>query len=81
MRDLPVNGATFGETSVSEEGRRFLSGLLEELTDVQLADLFSGARFDKRRGPFAPKSDVEEWVRAFKARRAAIAKGPACPSL
>jgi hypothetical protein len=81
MRDLPVNGATFGETHVSEEGRRFLSGLLEELTDVQLADLFSGARFDKRRGPFAPKADVEEWVRAFKARRAAIARGPACPSL
>ena len=81
MRDLPVNGATFGETSVSEEGRRFLSGLLEELTDVQLADLFSGARFDKRRGPFAPQSGVEEWVRAFKVRRAAIAEGPACPSL
>jgi hypothetical protein len=81
MRELPVKGATFGEVRVGDEGRRFLSGLLDELTDVQLADLFSGARFDKRRGPFAPSSDVEEWVRAFKARRAAIAEGPACPPL
>jgi hypothetical protein len=81
MRDLPVKGATFGEAKVSENGRRFLSELLEELTDVQLADLFSGARFDQRRGPFASSTSVEEWVRVFKARRAAIAEGPACPSL
>jgi len=81
MRDLPVKGATFGEAKVSEDGRQFLSGLLEELTDVQLVDLFAGARFDKRRGPFAASSSVEEWVRVFKARRAAIAEGPACPPL
>jgi hypothetical protein len=80
MRDLPVHGATFSETRVSEEGRGFLSGLLGELTDVQLGDLFAGARFDRRRGPFAPSSSVEEWVHAFKVRRAAIAEGPACPS-
>jgi len=81
MRDLPVHGATFAETKVSEEGRLFLSGLLEQLTDVQLVDLFSGARFDKRRGLFAPKSSADEWARAFRARRAAIAGGPACPPL
>ena len=81
MRDLPVHGATFGETRVSEDGRQFLSGLLGELTDAQLADLFSGARFDQRRGPFASSSGVEEWVRVFKARRAAIAEGPPCPPL
>jgi len=81
MRGLPVRGATFADTRVSEDGRRFLSGLLQELTDVQLVDLFAGARFDKRRGPFAPSSSVEEWVHAFKVRRAAIADGPPCPPL
>ena len=66
---------------VSEEGRRFLSGLLEQLTDVQITDLFSGARFDKGAGHLPPVRAVDEWVRVFKARRAAIAEGPACPPL
>lgn len=52
---------------ISEEGRRFLAGLLQQLTDRQLRDLFTVARFPERRG--APTGSVEAWVEAFKAKR------------
>jgi hypothetical protein len=81
MRDLPAGGATFGSARVSEEGRLFFSRLLASLTDRQLLDLFSGARFDRRRGPLTPQWSADEWARAFKVRRDAIAQGPACPQV
>lgn len=52
---------------ISEEGRRFLAGLLQQLTDGQLRDLFTVARFPDRRG--APTGSVDAWVDAFKAKR------------
>jgi hypothetical protein len=79
MRHLPVRGATFENVQISEKGRHLLSGLLEQLTDQQLTDLFAGARVDQRRGPLDRNDPVSEWVRVFKARRSAIADGPACP--
>jgi hypothetical protein len=79
MADLPYGGGTFGPTRVSERGRRFLAGLLEQLTDAQLADLFADARFDKPRSLLDQTSAVPEWVRAFKARVRAISEGPPCP--
>jgi len=68
---------------ISEEGRAFLAGLLAELTDAQLTDLFTVARFpdrilvrphDQRRA-----ASVEEWVQAFKQKRNEIASR-SCPS-
>ena len=79
MRRLPVGGATFGTARISNDGRLFLSDLLEQLSDAQLIDLFTGARFDQRQGRFDPDTPVSEWVRVFKARRSVIAQGPACP--
>ena len=78
MEDLPVGGATFEVVQIGEEGRVFLGSLLKRLTDAQLGDLFAGARFDQRRGPWGGEP-IAEWVRVFKARRDAIAVGPACP--
>ena len=66
MSDLPYGGGTFGPTRISERGRRFLARLLGELTDAQLTDLFSGARFDKPRSAFKDTKPVSEWVRVFK---------------
>jgi len=61
---------------ISEEGRRFLADLLSQLSDRQLRDLFEGARVQLRlRSPGDPASGastVEEWVAAFKAKRAQI---------
>jgi hypothetical protein len=61
---------------ISEEGRQFLAGLLAQLSDEQLADLFDVARFTLR----APQTSsdgqarptVADWVNAFKAKRTEI---------
>ena len=54
---------------IGEDGRKFLAGLLEQLTDRQLHDLFEVARFTKR----DPLASVDDWVRVFKEKRDAIA--------
>ena len=80
MHQLPHGGATFIPSVISEPGRRFLGGLLAQLSDRQLTELFVSARFDQKRGIFAATTPVEEWVRVFKAKIAAISDGPACPA-
>jgi hypothetical protein len=67
---------TLENPSISEEGRQFLASLLNQLSDDQLRDLFRVARFDIRpRDPEQPGSGpatIDEWVGAFKAKRAQI---------
>jgi hypothetical protein len=79
MRGLPWDGATFEDATISEEGRRFLAGLLRQLRAEQVKSLFAGARFTEfvrnRSG-----ADVEAWARAFEARVAQIADRAPCPS-
>ncbi len=81
MRELPYDGATFTDVHVTEAGRRFAGKLLSELSDQQITELFSGARFDQKRGIFSASKPVSGWVRAFKAKVQAITDGPACPSV
>ena len=81
MDDLPHGGGTFGSPRVSEAGRRFLAGLLEQLTDAQLTALFTAARFDQPYGGEASRTHpVSDWVRVFRQRVKAISDGPACPA-
>jgi hypothetical protein len=80
MGGLPYDGATFAPVHISDGGRRHLGGLLSQLTDRQLADLFAGARFDRKRTLFTDVHPIEEWVRVFKVKVHAITDGPACPS-
>lgn len=59
---------------ISEGGRRFLADLLARLTDDQLRDLFTVARFADRVMP-GGKSEgtkVDQWVEAFKKKRQEI---------
>jgi hypothetical protein len=79
MQHMPYNGATFGSARISERGRRFLAGLLGALSDRQLTDLFSGARFDKPHALLTRTSPVSEWVRVFRKRVQGISEGPPCP--
>jgi hypothetical protein len=60
MEDLPHGGGTFPAARVSEEGRQFIVGLLAQLTDNQLVDLFSSARFDKQNGLLSAAAPVSE---------------------
>ncbi len=80
MQELPYNGATFSKAQVTEAGRQHLGRLLSELTDQQLTDLFTGARFDQKRGLFGAAHPVAEWVRVFRQKVRQITDGPPCPA-
>jgi hypothetical protein len=81
MAGLPYGGGTFGPTRISERGRRFLAKQLTQLSDSQLTDLFTWARFDQPRRPLMQTSPVAEWVRVFKSRTKEISDGPPCPDV
>jgi len=69
---------------ISEEGRRFDAGLMCQLSDRQIEDLFRAARaaampqYHNRDGSFKPGVDensvVQQWVQAFKQKREELAK-------
>jgi hypothetical protein len=67
---------TLGYPQISEEGRAFLARLLTQLSDQQIRDLFEVSRVTLRlRDPGKARSGfatVEEWVDAFKLKRAQI---------
>jgi len=65
------------DPQISEAGRAFLAGLLVQLSDAQLHDLFEVARVTRRSAdpsdnPDAPPATVNEWVNVFKLKRAQI---------
>jgi hypothetical protein len=66
---------SFSNPTIHEAGRAFLAGLLVQLTDAQLRDLFESARVKRRPrdpGEDSPPARVDEWVKAFKLKRAQI---------
>jgi len=65
---------SMSDPAIGEAGRQMLSTLLNQLTDAQLHDLFEVSRFTTR----DPAATVEQWVSAFKQKRAEIA-GRKCP--
>jgi hypothetical protein len=68
--DLPRSWTgTLHDPQITEAGRKFLSDLLAQLTDKQLHDLFDVARFTER----DPSATIDDWVNAFKHKRAEIA--------
>jgi hypothetical protein len=79
METLPYRGAAFGETAISEAGRRFLAQLLEQLSEAQIRDLFQGARFMDYTVNREAGHSVDDWVAAFQHRVRAIAERPPCP--
>jgi hypothetical protein len=67
---------TLKEPVISEEGRQFLADLLTQLSDEQLRDMFETARvYLRSRAPESGRSGfpaVDEWITAFKQKRAQI---------
>lgn len=67
---------TLDEPVISDEGRQFLAGLLTQLSDNQIRDLFEVSRVTLRvRKPGDARSGfptVDEWAEAFKQKRAEI---------
>jgi hypothetical protein len=65
----PSQTGTLTNPHISEAGRKFLDDELRQLTDVQIRDLFTIARFADKPGG----SPVDAWVAAFKHKRDEIA--------
>jgi hypothetical protein len=77
---------TLERPAISEQGRKFLSDLLAQLSDEQIRDLFMSARVDlrsrkpgldhQRGGADVSPGDptvIDEWVAAFKHKRQEVA--------
>jgi hypothetical protein len=80
VTDLPRSqSGTLASPRISEAGRKFLADLLAQLSDKQLHDLFDVARFGERAGPSIRPATVDDWVAAFKEKRAAIVNH-SCPA-
>ena len=65
MKQMPWGGGTFPEQQISEEGRRFLLSLLEQLSAAQLRDLFEGARVGSSGGLTTEARRPSAWADAF----------------
>jgi hypothetical protein len=78
LQSAPYRGGTFAPVQIRDAGRRFLASLLRQLSDRQVTDLFTGARFGSGAGG-GGAAPVSEWVRVFKSKVREIDEGPACP--
>ncbi len=80
MEKLPYEGATFKAVPITEAGRQHLAGLLGQLSQDQITELFAAARFDHAtRLVGRDQAPVREWVRVFNAKVRQISDGPPCP--
>jgi hypothetical protein len=72
---------TLAHPHISEVGRKFLADRLALLSDDQLRDLFTAARVERRGDTVEGRPvTVDDWVRAFKDKRAQITNHHQCPA-
>jgi hypothetical protein len=81
MKSLPYKGATFVDRQISEEGRTLLLGLLDQLSDQQLRDLFESSRITLYDQIDAEARDAGAWVKAFRDKVAQIRSAGPCPAV
>jgi hypothetical protein len=73
MANLPFNGATFPDATISEGGRALLASELARLTDDDVRRIFSDARFPEFYPGTDNERDLAAWTAAFNHRVAQIA--------
>jgi hypothetical protein len=71
MKQMPYNGGTFDDVTISEGGRRLLGERLRQLTAKQITELFTAAGVE----------NVPEWVSVFQDKVRQIVERPACPAV
>ena len=80
MEHLPWGGGTFPESRISEGGRQHLLGLLQQLSDSQIRDLFESSGITRLDQVNAESRRAEAWMAAFKGRVKQISETGPCPS-
>jgi len=70
--------ATLSDPRIGEAGRKFLAGLLAQLSDTQVHDIFAVARFDRldekiHTAEGERSVTIDDWVQAFKKKRDEVA--------
>jgi hypothetical protein len=78
MTTLPFGGATFKETTISEEGRQFALQLFRQLSREQLDALFEGAGVTTFEQVVAEARNPSAWTDAFLAKVDQIASAGPC---
>jgi hypothetical protein len=79
MRHLPFRGATFPDRRISEAGRQMLLGLLEQLSEAQLVDLFRTSGMTSYDHVVAASRDPKAWAAAFFDKVRQIGDAGPCP--
>jgi hypothetical protein len=79
MNTLPYAGATFPDRRISEPGRALLAGLLEQISERQLIDLFTASRVVRFDQVSADARDARAWASVFRHKVDEIREGAACP--
>lgn len=80
MEHMPWGGGTFPETRISEAGRQHLLGLLQQLSDEQLRDLFVSSGMTTLDQVTSGSRHVESWIDVWKDRVKQINDAGPCPS-
>lgn len=80
MEHMPWAGGTFPERRISEGGRRMLLGLLDQLSDEQLRDLFTASGVIRHDQFSSEARRAESWARVFRDKVEQIRAGGPCPS-
>lgn len=65
MKTLPFEGATFPDRQISEAGRKMLLGLLEQLSEAQLVDLFESSGMTSYDQLTAEARNPTAWAAVF----------------
>ena len=78
MKSLPFGGATFPDHRISEEGRKLLLGLLEQLSPVQLEQLFVSSRITAFDQVSAEARDPKAWIGVFRDKVRQIREAGPC---
>ena len=78
MKDLPFNGATFPDQTISERGRQFLLSLLAQLSPSQIEDLFAGSRVELSEGVTAESRQPAAWAAVFSDKVRQIREAGPC---
>jgi hypothetical protein len=78
MSRLPYGGATFPDWKISEAGRLMIAGLLEQLSQKQLRDLFTASRITLYDGIDATSRNPDAWVSVFLDKVREIRAGGPC---